>query len=62
MVGYPETLTDPSYKGQIVVCTYPLMGNYGVPSGDVDDWGMPAGLESDRIQVSPCQCTCLNDP
>ena len=32
MVGYPETLTDPSYRGQILVCTYPLIGNYGVPS------------------------------
>ncbi len=31
MVGYPETLTDPSYKGQILVLTYPLIGNYGVP-------------------------------
>jgi carbamoyl-phosphate synthase/aspartate carbamoyltransferase len=32
MVGYPESLTDPSYKGQILVLTYPLIGNYGVPS------------------------------
>jgi len=32
MVGYPETLTDPSYKGQILVLTYPLIGNYGVPN------------------------------
>ncbi len=32
MVGYPESLTDPSYKGQILVCTYPLIGNYGVPA------------------------------
>ncbi len=32
MVGYPETLTDPSYRGQILTCTYPLIGNYGVPS------------------------------
>ena len=31
MVGYPETMTDPSYRGQILVCTYPLIGNYGVP-------------------------------
>jgi carbamoylphosphate synthase small subunit len=31
MVGYPETLTDPSYRGQILVLTYPLIGNYGVP-------------------------------
>lgn len=32
MTGYPETLTDPSYKGQIIVFTYPLMGNFGVPT------------------------------
>ena len=42
MTGYQETLTDPSYKGQIVTMTYPLMGNYGVNSED---------LESQRIQV-----------
>src|SRR5581483_10631133 len=42
MVGYPETFTDPSYFGQILVLTYPLVGNYGVPDG---------GLESDRIQI-----------
>ena len=31
MTGYPESLTDPSYKGQILVLTYPIIGNYGVP-------------------------------
>lgn len=36
MMGYPESLTDPSYAGQIMVCTYPLVGNYGVP--DKEDW------------------------
>ena len=35
MVGYPETLTDPSYSGQILVLTYPLIGNYGVPGRNV---------------------------
>ena len=35
MVGYPEALTDPSYRGQILVLTYPLIGNYGVPPEDV---------------------------
>lgn len=35
MVGYPEALTDPSFRGQILVLTYPLVGNYGVPSEDV---------------------------
>ena len=44
MMGYPESLTDPSYKGQILVLTYPLVGNYGVP--DKDFW------ESDQIMVS----------
>ena len=34
MVGYPETMTDPSYRGQILVCTYPLIGNYGVPDNE----------------------------
>ncbi len=43
MVGYPESLTDPSYFGQILVLTYPLVGNYGVPKKDF--W------ESKRIQI-----------
>ena len=51
MVGYPESLTDPSYFGQILVLTYPLIGNYGVPRfparGEV-----PPPFESGRIQVS----------
>ena len=51
MVGYPETLTDPSYKGQILVTTYPLIGNYGVSSDDpVDEVGGP--FESGRLQIS----------
>ncbi|MDQ3847778.1 MAG: carbamoyl-phosphate synthase small subunit, partial [Thermoproteota archaeon] len=37
MVGYTETLTDPSYRGQILCLTYPLVGNYGVPSYDIKD-------------------------
>ena len=36
MVGYPESLTDPSYAGQILVITFPLIGNYGVPSEERD--------------------------
>ncbi len=51
MVGYNESLTDPSYRGQILVFTYPLIGNYGVPGGQSDD-GLPAFFESDRIHVS----------
>lgn len=50
MVGYPESLTDPSYRGQILVLTYPLIGNYGVPDGDKEDELMKF-FESDRIQV-----------
>jgi carbamoyl-phosphate synthase small subunit len=38
MTGYQEILTDPSYKGQIVAMTYPLIGNYGVNSADVESW------------------------
>lgn len=52
MVGYPETLTDPSYCGQILVLTYPLIGNYGVPEMTRDEFGLPVGFESERIQVS----------
>ena len=51
MVGYPEALTDPSYKGQILTLTYPLVGNYGVPSNDLN-LGVPMYFESDRIQTS----------
>jgi carbamoyl-phosphate synthase small subunit len=53
MVGYPETLTDPSYRGQILVCTTPMVGNYGVPArGLKDEHGIPVGFESERIQAS----------
>ncbi len=51
MVGYPESLTDPSYRGQILTFTYPLLGNYGVPpAGAHDGYGLPA-LESGEVQV-----------
>lgn len=40
MVGYPEALTDPSYKAQILVLTYPLIGNYGIPADEVDQFGL----------------------
>ena len=50
MVGYPETITDPSYRGQILVITYPLVGNYGVPDSDIEN-GMPKYFESERIQI-----------
>merc|ERR1719334_2385189 len=52
MVGYPESLTDPSYSGQILVLTYPLIGNYGVPSEDeLDDFGLHRYFESAAIQI-----------
>jgi len=51
MVGYPEALTDPSYRGQILCLTYPLIGNYGVPSRDVDPEGLSVSFESQQIQV-----------
>lgn len=40
MVGYPEALTDPSYKAQILVLTYPLIGNYGIPAEELDQFGL----------------------
>lgn len=51
MTGYPESLTDPSYKGQILVLTYPLVGNYGVPVSE-EKGGMLKFYESDKIQIS----------
>ena len=49
MVGYPEALTDPSYKAQILTFTYPMVGNYGVPD-KVMESGLPLYFESDHIQ------------
>jgi carbamoyl-phosphate synthase small subunit len=51
MVGYYESLTDPSYKGQILVLTYPLIGNYGVPGEAVENQ-LSKNFESDRIHAS----------
>jgi len=50
MVGYPESLTDPSYKGQILVLTFPLIGNYGVPRSEGLN-GLSSVFESSRIQI-----------
>lgn len=49
MSGYPESLTDPSYAGQLMVLTYPLVGNYGVPPFTCQPNGLPDYMESDRI-------------
>ncbi|CAL1529066.1 unnamed protein product [Lymnaea stagnalis] len=53
LVGYPEALTDPSYKGQILTLTYPIIGSYGVPDTKAkDEFGLLKNVESDKIQVS----------
>ena len=49
MTGYPESLTDPSYAGQILVTTFPLIGNYGVPDTGIGDYSLPRFMESERI-------------
>ena len=51
MVGYPESMTDPSYKGQILTFTYPLIGNYGVPSEEKNEYGFSKNYESEDIHV-----------
>lgn len=51
LVGYPESLTDPSYRGQILVFTQPLIGNYGVPSSARDENGLLKYFESPNIQA-----------
>ncbi len=51
MTGYPESLTDPSYKGQILTFTYPLIGNYGVPGDEKDEFKILKNFESGQIQV-----------
>jgi len=53
MVGYPEALTDPSYQGQIITLTTPMVGNYGVPDRKkLDKFGLPAMFESPKIHAS----------
>src|SRR5215470_14086334 len=57
MVGYPEAMTDPSYRGQILVLTYPLIGNYGVPVNEErkpseNELNIPEFFESNQIQIS----------
>ena len=51
MMGYPESFTDPSYRGQILVLTYPLVGNYGVPGECKDKDNIPKRFESNNIQI-----------
>jgi carbamoyl-phosphate synthase/aspartate carbamoyltransferase len=55
MVGYPESITDPSYRGQILVITFPLVGNYGVPSREDKDAilkDVPAHFEASEIHIA----------
>jgi carbamoyl-phosphate synthase/aspartate carbamoyltransferase len=62
MVGYPEALTDPSYRGQILTLTYPLVGNYGVPDEAVkDEFGLPKYFESDIIHVQALIVSSYSD-
>ena len=49
MMGYPESLTDPSYAGQMMTLTYPLVGNYGVPPFTIEENGIATFMESDKI-------------
>ena len=53
MTGYPQAFTDPSFSGQILVMTYPLIGNYGIP--DKSLW------ESDRLQIAGLIVSTYND-
>ena len=52
MMGYPESLTDPSYAGQLITLTYPLVGNYGVPPFTIGEDGLATYMESDKIYAS----------
>lgn len=52
MVGYPESLTDPSYSKQILILTYPLIGNYGIPAEEKDEFGLTEWFESAKIHVA----------
>ncbi len=57
MVGYPETMTDPSYRGQILVCTYPLIGNYGIPGNEREN-NLLKYFESEQIH---CRALIVSD-
>lgn len=61
MVGYPESLTDPSYRRQILILTYPLIGNYGIPANEDDSFGLRKWFESLDIHVSALIIADLTD-
>uniref|UniRef100_A0A3B4ZB78 Multifunctional protein CAD n=1 Tax=Stegastes partitus TaxID=144197 RepID=A0A3B4ZB78_9TELE len=52
MVGYPEALTDPSYRCQLLTLTYPLVGNYGVPKDEEGEFGLSKWFESSKIHAA----------
>lgn len=60
MVGYPETMTDPSYRGQILVFTFPLIGNYGVPGDDMEH-DLHCFFESEEIHVKGIVINSLSE-
>lgn len=62
MVGYPEAITDPSFRGQILVFTHPLIGNYGVPSKDIFEYGVPKYFESNKPQVRAIVTAYITSP
>lgn len=51
MTGYPELLTDPSSRGQLIVMTYPIIGNYGLQPVGRDEYGLPTGADSEHVQA-----------
>ncbi len=51
MAGYELSLTDPSYRGQILCFTFPLIGNYGIPPSRLDEFGMEIDFESEDVHV-----------
>jgi len=60
MNGYPESLTDPSYRGQVLIATFPLVGNYGVPEG-ITEGNLHRFWESDRVQISGLVVSVYNE-
>jgi len=61
MIGYPETLSDPGFKGQILVMTYPAIGNIGIPALEKDDQGILKSFESDNAQIAGLVITDYSD-
>jgi carbamoyl-phosphate synthase small subunit len=61
MTGFELSLTDPSYKGQILVFTFPLIGNFGVASASRDEFGIVENFESDQIHVNAVVCNNMSE-